>query len=73
MINSKFIQFDKQIVHKDQIIVIEQINHLRVRVTTTAMVNGENISFEANCEFGKISNELAAYLQTPDRRQHTGD
>ena len=67
MINSKFIQFDKHIVHKDRIVMIEQLNHLRVRVTTTALRDGENISFETNYEFVKISQELSEYYQTGDK------
>ncbi len=73
MIDSKFIQFDKQIVHKDQIIMIEQINHMKVRITTTAMSNGENLSFETNCEFKKIALELSVYSQTPDKKLHLAD
>ena len=63
MVNSKFIQFDKHIVHKNCIVMIEQINHLRVRITTTATRNGENISFETNYEFVKIGQELSEYFQ----------
>ncbi len=73
MQNSKFIQFDKQLVHKDQIIMVEQINHMKVRITTTAMSNGENLSFETNCEFRKIAQELSQYVQAPDKRLHLSD
>jgi len=63
MTKSKFIQFDKHIVHKDQIVMIEQINHMKVRVTTTAIQGNESISFETNVEFGKIAQELSDFLQ----------
>lgn len=64
MINSKFIQFEKHIVHKNQIIMIEQINHLRLRITTTALRNGENVMFETKYDFVKIGEELSEYLQS---------
>ncbi len=64
MINSKFIQFEKHIVHKNRIIMIEQINHLRLRITTTALRNGENVMFETKYDFVKIGEELSEYLQS---------
>lgn|GEM_PF-3761831 len=64
MVNSKFIQFDKHIVHKDRIVMIEQLNHLKVRVTTSAVRNGENVTFETNYEFSKIGQELSEYFQS---------
>lgn len=62
--DSKFLRFDKHLVHKDQIVLIEQVNHMRVRITTTAVINQENVSFETNCEYGKIANELSMYKQS---------
>ncbi len=73
MIDSKFIQFDKHLVNKDQIIMIEQINHMKIRITTTAINNGENISIETNCEFRKIAQELSQYVQAPDKKLHLSD
>ena len=71
MTDSKFLQFDKYVIHKDQIVMIEQVNHMRVRITTTAVTNGENVTFETNCEFGKIANELSLYIQSSGKElQH---
>lgn len=73
MPESKFLRFDKYVVHKDQVVMIEQINHMRIRVTTTAVTNGENISFETNCEFGRIANELSMYIQSAGRQPQPND
>lgn len=63
MVNSKFIQFDKHLVNKNKIVMIEQINHFKVRVTTSAVRNGENINFETNYEFEKIVKELSEWTR----------
>jgi len=44
--------------------MIEQLNHLKVRVTTSAVRNGENVTFETNYEFSKIGQELSEYFQS---------
>lgn len=44
--------------------MIEQINHLRLRITTTALRNGENVMFETKYDFVKIGEELSEYLQS---------